>query len=106
METSINAIKQPKPSTIPKEEQKKAVKPKRQFNRPNVGVVDVPKISNTPISDTMSKNKAQNPYITYKLDKNTNKKTKRNIDFNNFVSIAITALGIGSLASLIKSFKK
>ncbi len=102
METTLQTIKQPKPSTAKSEEVLTIKKPKREYKRPEVGVVDVPQISKTPLSDTLVKRQEENPHIIYKIDKKDNK----NLNFHNVLSLITVGLGITSFVSLIKSFKK
>ena len=90
METAnLNKIKSPEPNLISKQEKEE---PKRKIKRPSVGVVNVPKISTTPLADTLALNKQENPHTIYKL---TNKK-------NPFVNIHnISSIGIFACAGII-----
>lgn len=88
-----NSIRQPSPSIggseVPKE---------RVFNLPKVGVVDVPKISKTPLSDVLILNKEQNPKMAYKLTPRPNKGFK----LQTFFSLSIFGCAIGALFSLLR----
>ena len=59
------------------------------YNFPKVGVVNVPKISQTPISDVLALKKQENPKMRYKL--NTK---KAGIYFDNISSALIIILGL------------
>lgn len=82
---SFNKIKSPEPNLVSSQK----TDPKRKIKRPNVGVVNVPQISSTPLADTLSINKQENPHTIYKL---TNKKDSF-LNLNNLASIGILACG-------------
>lgn len=75
---------------------------KRTINRPNVGVVDVPKISSTPMKDELVKQAQENPreIINFKSNK------KRNFNLQSALSAFITGGGITLLIGLIIKMKK
>ena len=105
----LNSIKQPAPnivsnSTNSKQETTKeeTIKPKRIINRPNVGVVDVPTISKTPISDLLEIKKQENPRTVYRLNDNKEKP----LNLYNIASIGIGASALYCLLNLSKSIKK
>lgn len=99
---STNSVKVPEPnisngSNNTSKEEKKNVKkaPSRQYERPNVGVLSVPSISKTPMTDTYQKKKEEMPHTKYKII--TDKFNTKNLKLNNIVSIGIIAAGIISL---------
>ncbi len=102
-------IKQPEPSVgaevkaeeTSKEETSKPKKKKREIIRPNVGVVDAPKISTTPMRDTITLKKRENPHTVYKKTP----KSKKNFHFQGVMSGVIGVCGVASLISLIKSIR-
>ena len=103
MDSTINNnITQPKPQVISdnKEEKRLNTQPDRKAKRPYVGVVRLPYISRTPISDTISLKEKQNPYTKYKITIN---KKNSDVRFDNILSISI--IGCAFL-SFLKLFKK
>lgn len=115
MEPSLNsilnsaAIKQPKPSVGEKapeaniQAQTKTVKkPKREIVRPQVGVVDAPQISTTPMSDTITIKKQENPHTVYKLSS----KNKKPFHFQSAMSSIVAGCGIlAVISTAVKKFK-
>ena len=98
MDASINNslnIKQPAPSVDNTSVQK------RKINRPNVGVVDVPNISSTPLKDTLTIKKQENPKI---IPVQKPKKSSY-FKFQTVLSAIVTLCGIGSIINLIKKIK-
>ncbi len=103
METSAlnNNIKVPEPNVVnstskntaseSKDIQKRKA-PLRQYNRPNVGVLNVPDISKTPLTDTFIKKRQDNPQMKYKFKSNTN--YQQGLKPNAIVSIGILLAGI------------
>ena len=81
---TVNKVKSPEPNLVSNQKEKN---PKREIKRPDVGVVSVPQISNTPLADTISISKQENPHTVYKL---TNK-TDSFLNLNNIASIGIIA---------------
>ena len=98
-QTNLNILKQPAPQVV-SEEPKKDSK-KRVFNIPKVGVVDVPKISKTPLADTIAIKKKENPHTVYKLTNNRKPKPT----FENMSTFGIIGLGFLALLSLFKRKK-
>lgn len=92
----MNALKQPEPKVVSNNQN---AQQKRETKRPYVGVVNVPNITKTPISDVLELKKQENPHIVYKLSE----KPKGDLKFHGICSIGIIA---GSLISLISLFKK
>ncbi len=97
--SNISAIKSPEPNIVTKNKEK----PKRKIKRPNVGVVNPSYISKTPIEDTLTIKKQENPQTRYKL---TSKKNSA-INLNNFTSLVVLGCGFISGFSIFKKiFKK
>ncbi|MBE7707340.1 MAG: hypothetical protein E7Z88_01405 [Cyanobacteria bacterium SIG27] len=90
---NLNSIRQPAPSVGGSE-----VQQERKFNLPNVGVVSVPNISKTPLSDVLALKKQQNPKMAYKLTP----KSKKGFNLQAFFSLSIVGCSIGALLKLIK----
>ena len=84
--STVNKIKSPEPNLVTN---KKETKPKRKIKKPNVGVVNVPKISNTPLADTLVMKKIENPHTIYK--QTTSKYSFLNL--HNVSTIGIFACG-------------
>ncbi len=92
MSTNKISAKIPEPNLT----QETAIKPSRKYNRPKVGVVDVPSISQTPLSDAYIKRKKENPYTKYKINfKNTS--GKKGFKFHAIISLTIIAAAIAHL---------
>ena len=90
MEVNSTAAKQPAPSVGEAKNETAPQKPARKYNRPSVGVVDVPNISKTPIEDTLVLKKKEYPRMKYKYIS-----TKGKIDrFAALLSVSTVALGI------------
>ena len=53
--TNLNSIRQPAPSVQAPQNVE------RKFNKPNVGIVNPPTISRTPLDDTIAIKKKENP---------------------------------------------
>ena len=92
--SNLNSVRQPAPSV----ENTTGAPKKRKFNAPNVGVVDVPNISKTPLADEVALKKQENPRMAYKLTTNANKGFK----LQGIFSLAIAGCSIGALLSLLK----
>ncbi len=75
-------------------------KEERKYNRPYVGVVEVPRISTTPMADTVEIKKQENPYTVYKYIP----KPKITGNFQKFASIGTFVLGVGAL--VLNHFRK
>lgn len=94
-----NDIKVPEPnisngsSDNKTENKKEALRkaPLRQYERPNVGVLSVPDISKTPLSDTYSKKREDNPRVKYKFTPN---KIYKKFKMNNLISLSILSMGL------------
>lgn len=91
---NLNSIRQPAPSIQSVANEQK----ERTFNAPNVGVVDVPSISKTPLSDTLFIKKQENPRMKYLLSP----KSKKGFKLQNIFSLAIAGCSIGALLKLLK----
>ncbi len=111
MDNALSFIKQPEPNvsvsinpsgltTASNTQTTEAKKPKRVFNRPKVGVIDVPQISKTPLTDTLEIKKQENPHIKYKMPQ-----SKRRGVFSLKEAASVTIFGCG-IISLIKLIKK
>ena len=70
----------------------------RIYNKPKVGVVEAAAISNTPMGDTISLKKQENPHMKYKIQ---TKKTKYQKE-QTIASIAIGILGFLALFGIKK----
>ena len=104
---SQDLIKQPRPSTMDKSSAAKKdtasenqnvqsqIVPQKKFNRPNVGVVSPSSISQTPLADTITIKKKENPYIKYKIMP----RIKIKSNFQKFASIGVIVAGIYAFAS-------
>ena len=91
---NLNSIRQPAPSV----QNTPAAQQERKFNVPNVGVVQPPSISKTPLADTVAIKKQENPRMAYKLTTNANKGFK----LQGLSSLAIVGCSIGALFGLLK----
>ena len=74
----------------------------RKFNFPNVGVVNVPSISKTPLGDTIAIKKQEHPKMAYKLTP----ERKKESNFQNVVSLLIAGCSIVALFALKGKGKK
>ena len=90
---NLNSIRQPAPSVGGSDAQVE-----RKFKLPNVGVVSVPAISKTPLSDVIVMKKQENPKMAYKITPKSNKGFK----LQTFFSLSIVGCSIGALLKLIK----
>ena len=79
--SNFNAIKSPAPNVVSSEKKPQ----KRTIKRPNVGVVNPSKISQTPITDNLVMKKNENPRTIYKLST----KKYEALDLNNTISLFI-----------------
>ena len=101
----INSIKQPAPSIVTATNKGSGIQknevpqPKRKINTPNVGVVDVPNISKTPISDMLTIKKQENPRMAYKVAEKKN-------GFFKFHNIATIGISTASLYCILESILK
>ena len=89
---NTTSIRQPAPSVASTNDTPK----QRKFNLPNVGVVNVPSISKTPLGDTLAIKKQENPRTAYKLSP----KSKKGLNFQNVISLLIAGCSILALFSL------
>ena len=96
---SSNLPKQPAPEVISNDSKQSSLK--RIFNIPKVGVVDVPNISKTPIADTITLKKQENPHTVYKLTNDRKPKPT----FENISTLGIIGLGLLALLNLFKRKK-
>ena len=94
--SNSNAIKSPEPNIVSKNKQNK---PKRTIKRPKTGVLATPNISNTPIADTLTIKKQENPQTRYKL---TSKKYSL-LNLSNILSVLIFCCGFCALSSYTKN---
>ena len=97
---NLNSLRQPTPSVVNGQVQQSkqevaASSPTRTFNLPKVGVVDVPRISTTPIADTLAIEKQENPRMAYKLTPKDNKGFK----IQNLFSLVLVGCAIAALLS-------
>lgn len=97
MDTSIGTVKQPAP-IVGTQTEAQTPKTKRTINRPTVGVVDVPKISSTPMKDELVRKERENPREIIKFKT----KSKNNLHFQGAMSAIIGACGLASLIGFIK----
>ena len=91
------SIRQPAPEV----KSDKSASTERTYNMPNVGVVDVPTISKTPLADTLFLKKQENPRMAYLLTP----KPKKGFKLQNIFSLAIAGCSIGALLKLLKKTK-
>lgn len=85
---NLNAFKQPAPTIV----SSNSNGAKSEFKYPNVGVVNPPTISKTPLADTLYLNKKENPQTAYKLTQQ-GKKYQNGFKFSSFSSIVILICG-------------
>lgn len=97
MSMNVNALKQPEPNIVPNNQNSQISK--REPVRPNVGVVDVPTISQPTITDVLELKKQENPHTIYKLSE----KPKTDLKLHTICSIGVL---LGSVLSLVTLFKK
>lgn len=100
-------VEQPKPYLVNKDDKnsinnKKPADNKRVYNRPHVGVIDVPKISNSPVSDTLFLKEKECPYIRY----NTIPKKENKLKFKDYASLGVAMTGTLYLANFIRKVIK
>jgi len=93
--TNLNSIRQPAPSVQAPQNVE------RKFNKPNVGIVNPPTISRTPLDDTIAIKKKENPKMAYKLTP----KSKKGLKLQSLFSLAIAGCSIGALLELLKKAK-
>ncbi len=115
MQNSLNldSIKAPNPNfsneDSKKSKDKSANIPTRKLNMPNVGVVDVPKISSMPLNDTLALKKKETPKTAYKLSSKIDK-NKNNLRFDFVATLTILGCGfvalIKEIKPIVKHFKK
>lgn len=104
---STNSVKVPEPNissgsaksneTTKSESKEKPKKkaPARQYERPNIGVLEVGTISKTPLSDTFQRKKEEQPFTKYKLTPNSD--NKKSLKLNSLVSLGVILTGIIAL---------
>ncbi|MBQ8476353.1 hypothetical protein IJ531_04750 [bacterium] len=98
--TSLSKVKQPAPSVAGITETTDAEGKKYKVTQgPHVGVIEVPKMSKTPLTDWIELKKEENPYTVYKIH---NKEYKIS-GIHTTVGIGVVVCGI---ISLFKLFKK
>ena len=85
----ISQIKQPKPNII-LNDTKATQASKKVYNAPSVGIVTVPKISTTPITDAVHLTKQIFPRIEYKITS----KNKKRLNFENMSTLVIVGCGL------------
>lgn len=90
---NLNSIRQPTPSV-----QNPNGTNERVFNRPNIGVVNPPSISSTPIDDTLEIKRQENPKMAYKITP----KSRKGFKIQNLFSLGIFGCSIGALFELLK----
>ena len=88
-QTNLNIFKQPAPVIS----QSQSANNNPLFKYPNVGVLQVPTISKTPIADTIALKKKENPKTAYKVDLR-NKELLKGFNWQTFSSISIIICGI------------
>ena len=88
---NLNSIRQPAPSVS-------SAQVERIYNAPKVGVLNVPTISKTPLADTITLKKQENPRTKYKLTPQSFKGFK----LQNILSVTILGCSIGALFNLVK----
>lgn len=98
MDTGVNLVKQPKPEVVSSNEPGANNKPKRKIIRPHVGVISLPKISNTPISDTLQLKEKENPQTKYKITPTK----KARLTLKELASLTIGACGLIALFTFKK----
>ena len=96
LQTNLNAFKQPVPVMVNNANNQAGQK--KTFNFPNVGVVNPPSISSTPIADTIVLNKQENPKMAYKLTAE-NLQYKKGAKLQTICSIGIAICGLIALLS-------
>lgn len=95
---STSKIKAPAPNLSKEQNSNVQDSKKRQIKRPEVGVIDVPHITNMPLNDAVEIKRKENPFTKYKLTfKDFNK-----INLHTLASVVIGACSLVSLFSLIK----
>ena len=96
-DVNFNSLRQPAPSVAGDLRQAEVADKKQAkiFNIPNVGVVDVPTISKTPMADTLVIKKQENPRTIYKLTSKGNK----GFNLQNFFSLSMVGCAIAALLS-------
>ena len=101
MENAISNIKQPAPSTIGNNQENKENQEKKYRILPsrNIGMVDAPSISKTPLGDMISIKKEENPKAKYQ-----NYSNKKDLSAVNIISL--TGVFVCSILSLLKLRKK
>lgn len=101
MDSTSNNVIQPKPQITQEKKSTKRLntQPNRKINRPYVGVVDVPYISTTPLSDTISIKGKENPQMKYKITLN---KKHSDVKLDGIISLSIIGCALLSLLKIIK----
>ena len=97
MDNSIQKIKQPAPSISSSNIQDENKKYKIIRNA-NIGVIQMPKTSNTPLTDWVEIKRQENPRLKYKVTFKQNKLPK-------FDTIAGLGVIVCAIVSVIKLFK-
>ncbi len=104
MESAISKIKQPEPSVLVNNSQYTDAEGKKykviNYN-PNIGVVNTPQLSRTPLRDWIELKRKENPYTVYKLTPKDN--TPNTI--SSIGAIGIILCGIASAFKLLKKNK-
>ena len=101
MDNSVSKIKQPAPSvsSLTAEAIDEQGNRYKVIKAQNVGVIKLPKITTTPLTDWVELKKKENPYTIYK----PKYKNQSIMGFQTFASLSVIAC---SILSLIKLFKK
>ena len=104
MGTFLNKIKQPAPN-ITNAQNNSATSEGAQEKKykivpaQNVGVIKLPKITKTPITDTIEKKREENPYTIYKLPS----KIAKVFNFQTILGLATLVTGTAAFFSLKKN---
>lgn len=105
MDNSVNLNKVPSPNFVDgTQSPKRTVVQKRKLNMPRVGVLDTPKISSSPLRDTLIKNKQENPKTAYKTIF-PEEKTK-GVKFDFILTSTVLVCSLFALLSSIKELAK
>ena len=101
MNNAFSKIKQPTPniSSATVDAANSEGKKYKVIKPPNVGVIKIPKVSITPVTDWIEINRKEHPYRKYK----SISKDKQNINLQNISALTVLICG---LASCVKLFKK
>ena len=95
METAIQKVKQPAPNVSSSKDNDKKYK---IIHNPTIGVIQIPKMTNTPLLDWVEIKKKESPQTKYKLSIQDYKLDKLDI----ISTISIISCAILSVAKLLK----